>query len=100
MKSIYTRSHHQILVDDEDYAEAKKYVWRLKSIRHTKNGVPVIHRYVYAEAIVPGKGRVHLHLARLIMKAPSHSRVSFLSKNRLDYRKANLFVNGKPAFYE
>ena len=93
MKKLRIDFRNTAFVDDEDYERCSRFRWHIKRQMRHKNGRAVYHRYVYTTVIVQGKPR-HLHLSRLVCDVPLPYRVTYISDNHLDCRKANLKVSG------
>jgi len=76
MPIIYSNKGNEILLDQEDYEEYRKYSWSESS-----------EKYPYLKARVAGEV---CYLHRLILNAPDDLEVDHKNGNRLDNRKDNL----------
>jgi hypothetical protein len=95
---IYNRKHLEAFVDDEDYDRCVRFRWYVKAqVRRNKVGnISTRHYTVYTVVVKPDGKLTHLHLARLVLKAPASRRVRHRGLNYLDCQKKNLTMSGVP----
>lgn len=81
MKSVFTNSGVEILVDDEVYPWASQFTWYV-----TDTG------YAYRSVQVGKKKSKNIRMHRELVSAPAGSDVDHINGNRVDNRKENLRI--------
>lgn len=82
MKEIPLDKGHILFIDNEDYEEVSKLIWKVAKRLHTFYAISDIRKKGHARKVIL--------LHRLIMKAPKGTLIDHINGNGLDNRKSNL----------
>lgn len=107
MKRLPIFKHPKLwaLVDDEDYASARRFIWHLMVVKRKNKWKELTSQhYIVFTLVKEGERYKNLYLSRLVAKPLPTQKVRQRNNNYLDCRKQNLSVGGKqlaePDFYE
>lgn len=87
MKTIVTKSGHNILVDDEDFERLSKYTWHV-SKTNSNNSYAMRHGKIDGK-----KTKVYLH--RDVLGNPPNVIIDHIDQNGLNCQKINLRISNK-----
>jgi hypothetical protein len=99
MKKVRLNWKRYAKVDDEDFEKCAGIRWHIKKYAKYRNGHKVHFECVYANVTVNGV-QAHLALARHILGARPHQRVTYVNGNHLDCQKKNLKLAGMVQLHE
>ena len=89
------RRFTEVLIDEEDAQRVLLPSWCVVMRRKAYRGEFRRYPYIFLRCVTRWK-EYHISFGQYLLDLPAGSRVDFINKNRLDFRKSNLRVNSLP----